>query len=138
MNVNMIMSIIESNEEEIKELENKIKALRDKNQKLNKIVEDYDKPSIVISTYVKLHNENYYVDDIIIVDGRINITDLPFEIQQEAKSNNGYVENCKAMVGDKGSFVEFRIQTRDYGAKKSIEDFKNLYNEFINDPKLAK
>lgn len=131
MTKNMIMSVIESNEETIKELEKKIKALKDENQKLNKIVEDYDKLPVVISTFVSFHNYQYY-DDYIIVDGKINIADLPFKIRQKVKSNNGYVENCKAIIGDKGSYIEFRIQTRDYGAKKSIKDFKNLYNIFIN------
>ena len=138
MNVNMIMSIIESNEETIKDLENKIKAIKCQNKKLNKIVEDYDKPPVVISTYVKFHNENYYVDDNIIVDGRINVIDLPFEVQEKVKSSNGYVENCRVVIGNKGSYVEFTIKTRDYGAKKNIEGFRKLYNEFINDPKLAK
>ena len=123
-----ILNLIKSNEEEILNLYKKIELLKEQNEKLNKIVEDQS----IYCTTVRMHNYNYFVDDLVFVDRKINITDLPDALKAKAildeKQN---VKDCKIAIGENGSFIEFKV-TQDYGMH-NIQRFKKTYNDFIND-----
>ena len=122
-----ILNLIKSNEEEILNLSKKIELLKEQNEKLNKIIDQVN-----YCTTVRMHNYNYFVDDLVFVDRKINITDLPDALKAKAildeKQN---VKDCKIAIGENGSFIEFKV-TQDYGMH-NIQRFKKTYNDFIND-----
>ena len=126
-----ILNLIKSNEEEILNLYKKIELLKEQNEKLNKIVLN----KIVDQSYcttVRMHNYNYFVDDLVFVDRKINITDLPDALKAKAiLDENDDVKDCKIAIGENGSFIEFKV-TQDYGMH-NIQRFKKTYNDFIND-----
>ena len=123
-----ILNLIKSNEEEILNLYKKIELLKEQNEKLSTIVDQ----SINYCTSVRMHNYNYFVDDLVFVDRKINITDLPDALKAKAiLDENDDVKDCKIAIGENGSFIEFKV-TQDYGMH-NIQRFKKTYNDFIND-----